>query len=436
MSGFFRHANLRVALALAALAGVVLPALFSLIALTYLAQQESERDLKVSVKQLASSYASALWFFSDDWVDEVTRKILSDHSVAGVKIVRNNQTLVREITKPDIAGQALVSYSTPIYYAHLSLAATLEAPALAESQEMLGTLTLTYFVSGLREGYQSHLYAIAWIVLLQALAASALLVLVLYFKIGRKVQRLLHAADDLKLGRLHEPYHWDDKDEFGKIGRAFESAREAIADYVVELHAANKQLAELSSTDQLTNLYNRLKLNEIFNYELCQTNRYQSGFSIILLDLDHFKLVNDTHGHQAGDAVLQAFALVLREHVRASDSVGRWGGEEFLILCPQAALDSAVQLALKLQAEIAAYDFPFVGSMTASLGVSTYQAGDNQETMVDRADRALYESKYRGRNRVTAGDIDGKMLPCESTMDFAAVSAEEDLPLTATPALA
>lgn len=161
-----------------------------------------------------------------------------------------------------------------------------------------------------------------------------------------------------------------------------------------------KRVEELSITDRLTGLYNRLKLDELFAQYISIAKRHQTPLSIILLDIDNFKFVNDTYGHQVGDSLLQAIAKLLKANVRLEDAVGRWGGEEFLILLPSSNLEAAHLLAKKLRGLIEAEDFAYVGSRTASFGVATYHLNDDETSMVARADTCLYLAKENGRNRV------------------------------------
>ncbi|EDZ63082.1 diguanylate cyclase/phosphodiesterase with PAS/PAC and GAF sensor(s) [Sulfurimonas gotlandica GD1] len=163
-----------------------------------------------------------------------------------------------------------------------------------------------------------------------------------------------------------------------------------------------KRIEELSITDRLTQLYNRLKLDEIFAMKLATAGRYNTNFSVIIIDIDYFKLVNDTWGHQAGDDVLREFAEIIKNNARETDIVGRWGGEEFLILSSDTDLDGAIKLSEKLREMVSLFNFSFAGYKTASFGVSSYHPGDDEKTMVKRADEALYRAKENGRNRVEA----------------------------------
>ncbi|MEN9867754.1 MAG: hypothetical protein RL748_3344, partial [Pseudomonadota bacterium] len=167
-----------------------------------------------------------------------------------------------------------------------------------------------------------------------------------------------------------------------------------------ELKEKNLLLERLSVTDKLTGLYNRMKLDQILEQQITHSQRYGSHFALILLDIDKFKLVNDQHGHQVGDRVLCAIAEILNQCSRASDVVGRWGGEEFLLIAAETEVNGALVLAEKLRRTVGEHDFPVVGHKTASFGVTAYRAGDSIESIMARADSALYRAKENGRDRV------------------------------------
>ena len=167
-----------------------------------------------------------------------------------------------------------------------------------------------------------------------------------------------------------------------------------------ELEAVNGELARLYVTDYLTQLYNRRKLDEILEQEANRYERTRRPFSVILMDLDHFKEVNDTYGHQKGDVVLCEMAALLRQHIRKIDTIGRWGGEEFLIICPDTNLAEVAKVAEKLRITISKYRFVSGIHKTASFGVSEFREKDTPHLLISRADYALYEAKEEGRNRV------------------------------------
>ncbi len=174
----------------------------------------------------------------------------------------------------------------------------------------------------------------------------------------------------------------------------------ALRQALAELAQKNKELERLAARDELTGLFNRRKLDENFEKEVARAERYARPLSVILLDLDHFKSVNDTHGHPVGDTILIETANRLRTALRTSDIPGRWGGEEFLIICPETELDTAAQLAERLRREYENLAFPEAGRLTASFGVAAHQSGRLAKDILQSADKALYRAKKGGRNRV------------------------------------
>jgi diguanylate cyclase (GGDEF)-like protein/PAS domain S-box-containing protein len=161
-----------------------------------------------------------------------------------------------------------------------------------------------------------------------------------------------------------------------------------------------KTIEYISEHDKLTNLYNRTKLDKVLESEYSRSQRYNSLFSIILIDIDHFKSVNDTYGHLVGDSVLIELAEILQSSVRESDTLGRWGGEEFLIICPQTDLSGVKELAEHIRKKVEQHTFETVGKNTISIGVSQLDTEDDIESLIKRADDCLYEAKDCGRNCV------------------------------------
>ena len=167
-----------------------------------------------------------------------------------------------------------------------------------------------------------------------------------------------------------------------------------------ELESKNIELERLSITDKLTNIYNRIKLDKTILEQLNLAKRYKVEFGIMIIDVDYFKKVNDTYGHQVGDTTLIEVANILKTNIRESDTVGRWGGEEFVIICPHTNLEGIKIVANIIREKIEKHQFPVVGNKTASFGITIYQDNDNLETIISRADEALYNAKNNGRNRV------------------------------------
>lgn len=178
-----------------------------------------------------------------------------------------------------------------------------------------------------------------------------------------------------------------------KLQKANDTLEHRVQERTAELVAKNIALEVASTTDILTGLKNRQKLDEILQYELNRAKRYDSDLCIIMIDIDHFKDVNDTFGHITGDEVLVEFASLLNESIRTTDTIGRWGGEEFLLICPLTTEENSVAMAEKLRKKVETAVFPIVGSLTASFGIACYIPGDNINSIIKRADAALYDAK-------------------------------------------
>ena len=161
-----------------------------------------------------------------------------------------------------------------------------------------------------------------------------------------------------------------------------------------------EDMSKLAMIDSLTQVDNRRLLNQLLEEEVKRAERHHMPLSILLFDLDWFKKINDTLGHNTGDKVLQEVALLLRQNVRTSDPFGRWGGDEFLCMAINSGGDAAVELAERLREALQRHRFSTVNKVSASFGVTTYQKGDTPETLIRRADLGLYKAKAGGRNRV------------------------------------
>ena len=159
-------------------------------------------------------------------------------------------------------------------------------------------------------------------------------------------------------------------------------------------------LKELATTDPLTHLYNRRKYENLLTQEISRSKRYTIDLSVVFCDIDHFKQINDNYGHMMGDEVLIEFSKLLKNNIREADTLARWGGEEFIILAPNTEINSVILLATKLQTLICEHHFPNIGTITASFGTTCLLEIDNASTLVERADKALYQAKHNGRNRV------------------------------------
>lgn len=166
------------------------------------------------------------------------------------------------------------------------------------------------------------------------------------------------------------------------------------------LKKKNSELEHMAVTDRLTGLANRMKLDVTLQSEVARTKRYGHPLTVILMDIDHFKIINDKLGHQAGDKVLQNIAKTIQNNVRSVDLPGRWGGEEFMIICPETDLQGGLRIANKLRNDLENWNVTNLTTATGSFGVAELRTGEDEDELVRRVDKALYNAKKKGRNRV------------------------------------
>ena len=199
-----------------------------------------------------------------------------------------------------------------------------------------------------------------------------------------------------------------DVTELARVGDTAMQLTEELSKLTRELHSANRRLQQreaevrlLSQTDQLTGLANRRRLDEAVRQELARIARHGGRLSVVMTDIDHFKRVNDEFGHETGDLVLREYASVLKEGVREIDLAARFGGEEFVLLLPGTEAGAAAMLAERIRARLEATRLgPLPRAVTASFGVAELRAGESWDSVLKRADDALYAAKNGGRNRV------------------------------------
>jgi diguanylate cyclase len=192
------------------------------------------------------------------------------------------------------------------------------------------------------------------------------------------------------------------------------AAREKMLESEKKLKESSQRIAQLEAaldtarkekfTDHLTQVSNRGYFDEKLKEDIAAFQRYGEPFCLIIFDVDHFKKFNDTYGHQAGDGVLQAVAATARETMRSSDTVARYGGEEFVVVVYKAKIDEAVKAAENLREAVAGHEFVFKGEkkvvqVTISLGVTQAVKGDTPKSLIERADKLMYDAKKQGRNR-------------------------------------
>ncbi|MFA9239332.1 MAG: diguanylate cyclase [Candidatus Paceibacteria bacterium] len=172
---------------------------------------------------------------------------------------------------------------------------------------------------------------------------------------------------------------------------------------ITQIKEKSNLLEYQASHDRLTGLFNRNKFDEFYSKEVKRSKRYKTELSIIIFDIDDFKIINDTHGHQIGDVVLKEISQIISLHIREQDIAVRWGGEEFLVLLPHTNLDGATTVANKIRTNIEVYSFTQLNlKITASFGVCELKEEDTDKSLILRTDKFLYEAKNNGKNKVIA----------------------------------
>ncbi len=235
----------------------------------------------------------------------------------------------------------------------------------------------------------------------------------------RPLNRLTSGAGKVASGDLDVDVPVGSRSEVGYLTEVFNDmvarlrqGREELASINETLRQKNVELHEISITDSLTGLYNRKHLMETLDREVTRSQRYSHPFSLLVVDIDHFKKYNDTYGHLAGDEALRRLASVFKETIRSSDYAARYGGEEFMIILPEISPEKGVEAAERIRSRVAEQRFEGEGEpieVTISVGVASYpESGEDAETVIRNADEALYEAKKRGRNQVILAAANSK----------------------------
>ncbi len=254
---------------------------------------------------------------------------------------------------------------------------------------------------------------------LSLMGGLTLLVGLIAWQMGRSIvtplEHLTGAADHIAAGDLSVQLPVAQRDELGHLTQVFNQMTDNLRQSRDEFEAAsqtlqkqNKLLEKLSITDSLTGLYNRKKLDDILADQLARFKRNQRPFALLMLDIDHFKKLNDTYGHLAGDQVLASVARTFSNSIRNIDFVARYGGEEFVIVLPETALSAARDMAERILTQVRSASYQFNDqsiAVTLSIGVAMSRSSDESaDTLLARTDRMLYEAKRAGRDRVICTD--------------------------------
>ncbi|WP_415885301.1 diguanylate cyclase [Neptuniibacter sp. QD37_6] len=327
-------------------------------------------------------------------IEQLTASLSMDN-ILGFRLEENEQS---KINFGDLEGVGPISNLTlrrSSYYQRenmkLDIQWLLDVPEVGSRQ-----ITMRLDVEFINTELRMYVFRIAGLVLIISAFVTLSTMAVLWWLVLNPILKLeerLKNFSNLEKARSDLSPELVRDDEIGELFLEFRRMRERILE-------ATDEISKLAVTDQLTGLHNRRKLDDAMLLEIERVKRYQKPLSIIMCDLDHFKMINDTYGHKTGDDVIVATAHLIKKGVRASDIVGRWGGEEFLIICPHSDQQGAIVLAEKIRLDIGAYEGEPNLVITASFGVTEYISGEDSQAFLCRADKALYIAKSEGRNQV------------------------------------
>jgi len=392
-------------------AGIVLLLSFSMLMVMEIdsAQDESKTRLRALAKVLGANSSAAMTFLDKKAAQEVLATLSTQTDV-----------LLAQLIKPN--GEIFSDYQSSLHSKNHNSGLFSQRIVVKEEidlqGEKIGTILIEADMSGVRKTLAKQ-GIVSLTILIIAMVFATLLSHRMQKIVSKPINRILltmkNVADNQDFSQRAERISNDElgslADGFNNMLEHIQSRDQELSDYrhnleqlvetrTQEIAEKNTELTRLSRTDWLTGLSNRLRLDELFEQEISRAARYKLAFSVILLDIDKFKHINDNHGHDIGDKALIELAFILDGNIRDSDFVGRWGGDEFLIICPETDKEGVSQLAEHLRQQVESHRFPTMEKHTSSFGTSTYQPADTAVAMIQRADMALLDAKEHGRNKV------------------------------------
>ncbi len=394
---------LRYTVAIVMVLGVTSPALLLLAVEQQLAQQ-SQRELlaqaETSLLAMGSaSIAEPLWVVNRAALDEASERLLDNPLVVAVRVDEG-------LTAAQGRVRTRKGYTRPLDAETAAGRLNRRSDVVQRSGESLGTVTVWFDATFGDLLLQQRRSQMLWLVAAQVLASLAVLMPLLVSRVLKPVERLKAQASALLERGPHlaqAAFAWTRHDELGMLGRHLVQVRSQLGELFGQLESKNAQLQQLALYDHLTDLPNRTLFVDLVQREIPQAHRHQQRFGILFIDLDRFKVVNDSMGHAAGDTVLVEVAKRLRHAVREVDVVGRQSGDEFLVLARDVTNWEALgEMADRILRSVEA-PVPVGASfahVSASIGIALYpdDAGD-YEALLKSADIAMYQAKALGRAR-------------------------------------
>ncbi len=373
----FKNSKISSVVILGLLCGIFLPILVTYIFFTNTYKERSAQTINVITETISMSAKESLWFFSEEWTKIVVNSAVKNAKVYSAAIHNSkNQLISYHQEKKSISNTQEIKVD------------------LKKKDDFLGTLTLVFKMDEINRDIYIEKGNLLWILFLQAVISSLILYFIIKHKVLNPIRKLTHQSALLSNKKLDQNFVWEQKDEMGKLGNAMNKTRISLKKMFIKLE-------DKVIYDNLTKVYNRHGFETIFDNEIKRCKRYKNPLSMIMLDIDFFKKINDTYGHLVGDKALVDVCKVIQDKIRETDYLIRWGGEEFLIITPDIDLNGASILAEKLRKVIEETNFETIGNMTVSLAVAQKLEAENSEEFLKRVDDLLYNSKNTGRNKVS-----------------------------------
>jgi diguanylate cyclase (GGDEF)-like protein len=387
--------SIRATVLVAIIAGMVLPALVVLAIDRHFsrASQEPvvERNRAAALALAASVVTEPAWTLSEPGLEAAMQRILREPSVCAVEILD-----LQPAGTPKDFNSRKCAVDHPVTMS--------ETPVLFEGQSV-ARLRVAFDDTEIDRLLGGQLRQTAWLVAAQVVIGVLVLAGVLSLRLLRPIDRLKQQAGTLSAREPTPALAWTRRDELGQLGQHLNEVRQRIQELIGELEAKNSKLHQLAMYDQLTDLPNRTLLKRLFSHEAAAARRVGRSLAVMFIDLDHFKTVNDTLGHAAGDELLKTISQRLRQALRESDIVSRLGGDEFVVLLPETegwdhVATTAQRLLEAIHAPVTLPGSASAALVSASIGIAMYPAdGADFDALARTADMAMYRSKDLGRAR-------------------------------------
>ena len=379
-------------------------------------------ELKIVAETFYPALQTALWDLNSEQIESIANGMMHLPLVYGITIVDSNHLeMVKKkdpaLTKDDIKDKDL-SYKCDIYQKYDNNDMFLAQLIIySDTQAIYDRLKVGFSITVLNDFIKSLALILLFMLAFKRelgiplqLLTQKISTLNWKSRENRKIDIEFRSKNELyfllkKFNELLSKISSEEDKRFELIHHLNQELEQEVQSRTQELQQANEELRKLATTDFLTQLNNRIILDKELQLKFDNFARHHKVFSLIMIDVDFFKNINDTYGHLIGDSVLKEIAAIIKENIRNIDIAGRWGGEEFLIICDHTTLDGAYILAEKIRKKIQNHKFEDVDTVSASFGVAQIEL--EKDITIDRvlkkADDALYKAKNNGRNKTIKG---------------------------------